>query len=172
MYTKKIPLLDLTIPEAAEAMTDSALHMLIEYNLDGFRHDATKHIPTSYWQTLTQKIKNSLPKKSIYQIGETFGSRELIGSYISNDKLDGQFDFNLYFDSRLVFADDSTGFPKLYNSLMESFEYYSNHSLMGNISGNHDIPRFISYAGKALSFLEDEKEAGWVRNVEIADTIG
>ena len=23
-------------------MTDSALHMLIEYNLDGFRHDASK----------------------------------------------------------------------------------------------------------------------------------
>ena len=171
-FDRFLPTIDLTIPEAAEAMTDSALHMLIEYNLDGFRHDATKHIPTSYWQTLTQKIKNSLPKKSIYQIGETFGSRELIGSYISNDKLDGQFDFNLYFDSRLVFADDSTGFPKLYNSLMESFEYYSNHSLMGNISGNHDIPRFISYAGKALSFLEDEKEAGWERNVEIADTIG
>ncbi len=171
-FDRFLPTIDLTIAEAAEAMTDSALHMLMEYNLDGFRHDATKHIPISYWQTLTQKIKNRLPKKSIYQIGETFGSRELIGSYISNDKLDGQFDFNLYFDSRLVFADDSTGFPKLYNSLMESFEYYSNHSLMGNISGNHDIPRFISYAGKALSFLEDEKEAGWVRNVEIADTIG
>ena len=111
-FDRFLPTIDLTIPEAAEAMTDSALHMLIEYNLDGFRHDATKHIPTSYWQTLTQKIKNSLPKKSIYQIGETFGSRELIGSYISNDKLDGQFDFNLYFDSRLVFADDSTGFPQ------------------------------------------------------------
>ena len=78
-FDRFLPTIDLTIPEAAEAMTDSALHMLIEYNLDGFRHDATKHIPTSYWQTLTQKIKNSLPKKSIYQIGETFGSRELIG---------------------------------------------------------------------------------------------
>ncbi|MEC8610759.1 MAG: alpha-amylase family glycosyl hydrolase [Bacteroidota bacterium] len=171
-FDRFLPTIDLTIPEAAEAMTDSALHMLIEYNLDGFRHDATKHIPTSYWQTLTQKIKTRFPNKSIYQIGETFGSRELIGSYISSDKLDGQFDFNLYFDSRLVFADDSTGFPLLYNSLMESFEYYSNHSLMGNISGNHDIPRFISYASKALSFFEDEKEAGWTRRVEIIDTIG
>ena len=171
-FDRFLPTIDLTISEAADAMTDSAIHMLIEYNLDGFRHDATKHIPTTYWQTLTQKIKNKLPNKSIYQIGETFGSRELIGSYISSDKLDGQFDFNLYFDSRLVFADDSTGFPLLYNSLVESFEYYSNHSLMGNISGNHDIPRFISYASKALSFFEDEKQAGWTRNIEIIDTIG
>ena len=171
-FDRFLPTIDLTIAEAAKAMTDSALHMLIEYNLDGFRHDATKHIPTSYWQTLTQKINTRFPNKAIYQIGETFGSRELIGSYISSDKLDGQFDFNLYFDSRLVFADDSTGFPLLYNSLIESFEYYSNHSLMGNISGNHDIPRFISYASKALSFFEDEKEAGWTRRVEIIDTIG
>ena len=43
---------------------------------------------------------------------------------------------------------------------------------MGNISGNHDIPRFISYASKALGFMEDEKEAGWTRNIEIIDTIG
>lgn len=171
-FDRFLPTIDLTIPQAAEAMADSALYMLVKYNLDGFRHDATKHIPTSYWQRLTQKINTNLPNKSIYQIGETFGSRELIGSYISSDKLDGQFDFNLYFDSRLVFAEDSVGFPTLYNSLMESFEYYSNHSLMGNISGNHDIPRFISYASKGLSFYEDEKEAGWNRNVEIVDTIG
>ena len=171
-FDRFLPTIDLSIYEASDAMTDFALEMLKEYNLDGFRHDATKHIPISYWQTLTQKIKSNLPDKSIYQIGETFGSRDLIGSYISSDKLDGQFDFNLYFDTRIVFADDSIGFPKLYNSLMESFEYYSNHSLMGNISGNHDIPRFISYASKALSFMEDEKEAGWTRNIEIIDTIG
>ena len=171
-FDRFLPTIDFSISEATDTMTDFAMYMLKEYDLDGFRHDATKHIPTNYWQTLTQKIKRGFPNKSIYQIGETFGSRELIGSYISSDKLDGQFDFNLYFDARLVFADDSTGFPKLYNSLMESFEYYSNHSLMGNISGNHDIPRFISYASKALSFIEDEKEAGWTRNVDIIDTIG
>ena len=171
-FDRFLPTIDFSISEATDTMTDFAMYMLKEYDLDGFRHDATKHIPANYWQTLTQKIKRGFPNKSIYQIGETFGSRELIGSYISSDKLDGQFDFNLYFDARLVFADDSTGFPKLYNSLMESFEYYSNHSLMGNISGNHDIPRFISYASKALSFIEDEKEAGWTRNVDIIDTIG
>ena len=47
------------------------------------------------------------------------------------------------------------------NSLMQTFRNYGNHSLMGNITGNHDIPRFISYAGKGLSFNEDAKEAGW-----------
>ena len=77
--------------------------MLEKYNLDGFRHDATKHIPEIFWETLTLKIKKKYPNKKIYQIGETFGSRELIGRYISSGKLDGQFDFNLYFDMRNVF---------------------------------------------------------------------
>jgi glycosidase len=43
---------------------------------------------------------------------------------------------------------------------------------MGNITGNHDIPRFISYAGGALNFNEDAKEAGWNRDIEVEDTTG
>ena len=46
--------------------------MLEKYNLDGFRHDATKHIPEIFWETLTLKIKKKYPNKKIYQIGETF----------------------------------------------------------------------------------------------------
>ena len=55
---------------------------------------------------------------------------------------------------------------------MQTFSYYGNHSLMGNITGNHDIPRFISFAGKGLSFNEDAKEAGWKREIKIEDTLG
>ena len=171
-FDRFLPTIDYSISEAVEMMTDSALFMLSEYKLDGFRHDATKHIPTIFWRTLTKKVKTNFPNKSIYQIGETFGSRELIGSYVSTGQLDGQFDFNLYFDSREVFAKDNTSFKQLHNSLMETFSHYGNHSLMGNITGNHDIPRFISYASKGLSFSEDAKEAGWDRDVKIKDTIG
>ena len=102
-------------------MTDSALFMLSEYKLDGFRHDATKHIPKVFLENTYEKIKTSFPNKSVYQIGETFGSRELIESYVSTGQLDGQFDFNLYFDSREVFANDSISFKRLHGSLMQTF---------------------------------------------------
>ena len=65
-FDRFLPTIDLTIPEATEAMTDFT--MLIEYNLYGFRHD-NKHILTSYHRPLTQN-QNSLPKKSIYQIAK------------------------------------------------------------------------------------------------------
>jgi cyclomaltodextrinase / maltogenic alpha-amylase / neopullulanase len=167
-----MPSLDFSIPEVVEIMSDSALYWIENYGLDGFRHDATKHVPTNFWRTLTLKIKERFPERSIYQIGETFGSRELIGSYIGSGLMDGKFDFNLYFDARMVFATEQESFEKLNNSIMESFSYFGHNSLMGNITGNHDMPRFISFASGALSFDENPKEAGWTREIKVEDPVG
>lgn len=170
-----LPTLDLTIPEVAETMADSALFWIKEYNLDGFRHDATKHIPVDYWRTLTYKLKAEVmvpQNKRLYQIGETFGSRELIGSYVGSGLLDGQFDFNLYFDARSIFALDSESFVRMNQSLMETFSYYGTNHLMGNITGNHDLPRFISLASGDLQFEEDSGEAGWERDIQVTDATG
>lgn len=170
-----LPTLDYEKPEVVQFMVDSSLYWIKNFGIDGFRHDATKHIPNVFWQTLTQKLKQEIivPKqKNILQIGETYGSRELIGNYVGSGQMDGQFDFNLYFDARAVFALDNEPFTKLQNSLQESLDYYGHHSLMGNISGNHDMARFNSYASEALRFDENAKEAGWLRTIEAQNEIG
>jgi len=167
-----IPSLNFDIPEVEDLMSDSAMFWIKEYNIDGFRHDATKHIPTPYWRTLTKKLRDESNRDFIFQIGETFGSRELIRSYVGSDMLDGQFDFNLYFDMRNIMATDNEPFTKLSQSLKESLKFYGSHSLMGNITGNHDLPRFITFASGALAFNEDDKAAGWNRDIQIIDTIG
>jgi cyclomaltodextrinase len=170
-----MPTLDLENPEVVEAMTDSAIFWMEKYGFDGFRHDATKHIPEAFWRRLTQKLRTRVMRpqgRQLYQIGETFGSRELIGSYIGSGMIDAQFDFNLYFDARSVFAETTEPFTRLSSSLQESFRYYGHHHLMGNISGNHDLPRFISFASGALRFDEDPIAAGWNRQVEIVDPVG
>ncbi|MBU0765803.1 MAG: alpha-amylase [Bacteroidetes bacterium] len=170
-----LPSLDFSKPEVVELQSDSAMFWLQKYGIDGFRHDATKHIPEVFWRTLTEKIKKrvAVPEKQrFYQIGETFGSRELIGSYVGSGMMDGQFDFNLYFDARSVFAVDSGSFKKLHRSVSTSLTYYGSHNLMGNITGNHDIPRFISYAGEGLHLAEDEKEAGWQREIKVENPVG
>jgi cyclomaltodextrinase len=170
-----LPDIDYTKPEVVDAMSDSAMYWLDKYGIDGFRHDATKHVSEDFWRALTKKIKTYAHKNKVpvpYQIGETFGSRELIGSYVSSGQQNAQFDFNLYFDARSVFVNDNEPFTKLSESLNESFNYYGWHSLMGNISGNHDIARFISYAGQDLKFTEDDKEAGWNRNIIVKNKVG
>ncbi len=170
-----LPSLDFTIPEVIELMSDSAFFWMDHYGMDGFRHDATKHVHLEFWRALTKKLKEDfmIPRdKRLFQIGETFGSRELIGRYVGSGLLDGQFDFNLYFDARSVFARDDTSCEALDYSIHKSFDYYGYNNLMGNITGNHDMPRFISLAGGDLRFDEDETEAGWEREIGVGDPVG
>lgn len=170
-----LPSIDHNQPKVSNMLIDTTLYWLNTYDLDGFRHDAVKHIHNIFWQMLTKRLKTEViipQNKSVYQIGETFGSRELIGSYVSSGQLDAQFDFNLYFDARSVFAIDAEPFSKLDNSIAETFNYYGCHSLMGNITGNHDMARFISLASGDLKFSEDPKVAGWSRDIEVTNPIG
>lgn len=170
-----MPSFDHSKPIVAEACADSAMFWLKEFDLDGFRHDATKHIETEFWRLLTHKIKNEIEipqNRNMYQIGETFGSRELIGSYLGSGLLNAQFDFNLYFDARSVFANNDIGFERLSASLFETFNYYGYHNVMGNITGNHDMARFISYASGDLKWTDNDKEIGWHKTILVSDTIG
>ena len=168
-----LPTLDFSKPEVVEAMTDSALFWLRNYPIDGFRHDATKHIQHAFWRTLSYKIKKEIyPQgRSIYQIGETYGSPELIGSYVNTGELDGQFDFNVYDAAVSALALPSVDFSNLQYKIEESLKAYGAHNLMGYITGNQDRPRFISLADGSVKFNEDTKLAGWERDIEVQDTI-
>ncbi len=170
-----LPTLDLRKEEVIEPMTDSAIFWLKQFDFDGFRHDATKHIPLKFWRTLTKKVKTQVMEpnnKSIFQIGETYGSKELIASYINSGMLDAQFDFNLYDDAVATFAGNDENFTRLNNGLLSSIKWYGDHHLMGNISGNQDRARFISYADGSVRFDEDAKKAGWTRTIDIQDSVG
>jgi cyclomaltodextrinase / maltogenic alpha-amylase / neopullulanase len=134
--------------EALEYMTDNAVWWLQETNIDGFRHDAVKHVPNSFWRRLTEKIKSRLEKdgRKIYQIGETFGGYDLISSYVNNGQLDGQFNFNLYDVAIPVFLTPETSFEVLNLEMSKTFNVYGVNHLMGNIMDSHDKPRFMAYA--------------------------
>lgn len=169
-----LPTLDLRKPEVVGPMTDSALYWLQHYELDGFRHDASKHIDLLFWRELTKKIKRHAMannNQSIYQIGETYGSRELVSSYVNSGMLDSQFDFNVYDDAVATFARDEVSFSRLVNSVQESLDYFGDHHVMGNITGNQDRARFISYADGSIRFDEDAKLAGWTREIMVSDSL-
>ena len=167
-FDKHIPTLDLEREEVCEAMTDSALYWLANYDLDGFRHDACKHIPEGYWRMLGQKIAVRWPGRPIWMIGETYGSPELIGSYVKSGMLNAQFDFNVYFTSREALC-GLKGMDEVLNNELTSLATYGAHHTMGNISGNHDQIRFASIAGGAIDIHSQGKEEGWTREIGIGD---
>ena len=166
-----MPTLNMFNPTVVEMMSDSAMYWVKEFDLDGFRHDACKHLKEDFWRALTYKIKENNKGKNLYQIGETYGSPELISSYLNTGMLDGQFDFNVFEDANTTFA--GVGAPDLQrvnNVLQNSFRTYGSHNLMGYISGNHDKPRFMALASGDLKFGEDSKAAGWQREIAITDS--
>jgi len=171
-----LPTLDLEKQEVTDFMVDSAIYWITEYNFDGFRHDATKHIPNNFWRTLNKKVKKVSQEKGkyIYQIGETYGSHELINSYIGSGLLDAQFDFNMYDNALPVFATEGESMTRLGEALEASLNIYGYHHLMGNITGNQDKPRFMSYADGTLSFdtpWMEYKRIGWKQTIEVQDSL-
>ena len=167
-FDKHIPTLDLERKEVCEAMTDSALYWLENYELDGYRHDACKHIPEGYWRMLGQKIATRWPGRPIWMIGETYGSPELIGGYIKSGMLNAQFDFNVYFTTREALC-GLTGMDQVLQNELTSLSTYGAHHTMGNISGNHDQIRFASIAGGAIDIHSQGKEEGWTQEIGIGD---
>lgn len=170
-FDKHIPTLNLELESAAEPLSDSAVYWMTEYDFDGFRHDATKHIPEIYWRKLTKKLLTQVDR-SVFQIGETYGSPALISSYVRSGMLDCQFDFNIYdtFIAATTQADGS--FEWLSSTIGQSLQVYGYHNIMGLISGNHDRPRYISVAGGDVLLSEDTKKAGWKRNIGVGDSVG
>jgi glycosidase len=166
-----MPSLDDSNPVVIDLMTDSALYWLTEFKLDGFRHDACKHISEEFWRALSLKMKRKMDGKLPYQIGETYGSSKLISGYITTGMLDGQFDFNVYDIANTTFAGmgggDLTRVQDVYRS---SLNIFGTHNLMGYISGNHDKPRFMALASGDIKPGEDSKVVAWTRQIGITDS--
>lgn len=157
--------------EAIDQVVSDAIWWLENYDLDGFRHDAVKHVPNKFWRQLTYKIKSHFPEKEIYQIGETFGDYDLVKSYVNNGQLSAQFNFNLYWPARDSFTRDDGNFKNLNRAIEQSMETYGQLNLMGNIMDSHDQPRLAAYLDKDLKWSENAAEAGWQRNIKIDEPL-
>lgn len=158
--------------EALEVMTDNAVWWLKETGADGFRHDAVKHIPNKFWRILTQKVKKEFKDKrreNIFQIGETFGSYDLVSSYVNNGQLDAQFNFNLYDTALPVFIDSTASFKSLDEQMKKTLSTYGVNHLMGNVMDSHDKVRFMAFADGDIAAADgmNAGETGWTNPPEV-----
>ncbi|MCJ7552455.1 MAG: alpha-amylase family glycosyl hydrolase [Ignavibacteriaceae bacterium] len=157
--------------EALEFMTDNAVWWLKKTGAYGFRHDAVKHVPNSFWRTLTWKIKEEIEipiNKKVYQIGETFGGFDLISSYVNNGQLSSQFNFNLYDVALPVFLYPENSFEMLDLTMMKTFQVYGVNHLMGNLADSHDKNRYMAYADGDLELNSGQAiEIGWTNSPQV-----
>jgi cyclomaltodextrinase / maltogenic alpha-amylase / neopullulanase len=150
---------------ALEKMTDVAVWWLKETGADGYRHDAVKHVPNEFWRRLNEKENREVASKRklpVYQIGETFGSYDLISSYVNNGQLNAQFNFNLYDVALPTFIKDDASFTVLDKEMHKTFSVYGVNHLMGNIMDSHDKNRFMAFADGDLDVSQwSAIEEGW-----------
>ena len=160
--------------EARDTMINNAIWWLEETGADGYRHDAVKHVPNSFWRELTEEIKEkiSIPNDvKVYQIGETFGSYNLVSSYVNNGQLDAQFNFNLYDTALPAFYEPDVSFKALEKELKKTENIYGPVHLMGNIMDSHDKTRFMAYADFDVTAADGNAiEIGWNNPPEVDDT--
>jgi cyclomaltodextrinase len=151
--------------EAVNAVTDDAIWWLKEVGADGFRQDAVKHIPNNFWRALNRKLEKEVEvplKREVFQMGETFGSYDLVKSYVNNGQLPAQFNFNLYDVAIPTFLDRDASFEQLDKEIKKGLYIFGENNLMGNIMDSQDKDRFMAYADSDLTINDPNSiEIGW-----------
>lgn len=138
-------------PEVANFLTSTYLSWADRLDLDGFRIDALKHVPQSYWKDL---ISTAHAKKGpgFLTLGEILhGDPNVVSSYQRNAKFDSLFDFPLYYTFDEVFA--KGGSMRKLGDRFAQDHLYPDASMLSPFLDNHDVPRFLSQAGGDLSKL-------------------
>jgi len=165
-FEEWLPGFDFDKPEPVAFLLGNARYWIEEFNLDGYRLDAVKHIKYSFWPKFRSTMREMQERDGLapmYFVGETFMDRPGIMSFVGPNMLDGQFDFPLYDTIMEVLAKGTKGFADLEKSLSESETIYGKETLMSPLIGNHDKSRFMAFADGDLpkSEKDDEEEIGW-----------
>ena len=159
VFSNYMPDVNWQNPQVSEKFLEDAIWWQKEYDLDGSRIDAVKHVEPSAISNLVvkfeQELENSLT--DYYLLGETamgwsgdslidnLPQYNAINQYMGEGGLDGQGDFVLYHavvDN--VFRFGYKDFRHLDYWTLQSQENYVEGSIMTPYLGSHDTSRLIS----------------------------
>ncbi|MEZ4223463.1 MAG: alpha-amylase family glycosyl hydrolase [Polyangiaceae bacterium] len=161
LFTPYLPDVNWTNFDAGEQFVDDAVWWLSEFDLDGIRVDAVKHVEDAAITNLSTRVREEFEAggAKYFLMGETamgwsdcgvdcnkdqYGT---ISQYIGPHALDGQFDFVLYHAVPYrVFAYDQSGMLHADFWAQTSQEQYPSGSIMTPFIGSHDSQRFVTLA--------------------------
>jgi len=168
--TKDLPDINYDEPAAVKAVTDHAIWMIHEFNLDGFRIDAIKHTSEKFITTLKKRIVSEVETTNIpfYIIGESLGGDYWVTKYVAEDMLHGQVNDEFFSNTRDSILTNRKDLQSLKKFAHKSDSVYRNKrtvmpsareskynlkpitggykgAIMGNFIGNHDYVRPLTY---------------------------
>jgi len=161
LFSPYLPDINHSVPEANAAFVDDAVFWLDEFDLDGLRVDAVKHVEEVATRNLASAVRETFEPggTKYFLMGETamgwsagpdpandenYGT---IARYIGPFGLDGQFDFVLYHGvSYRTFAYHEEGMLHADYWTTHGLEKWPAGAIMTPYIGSHDTPRFVSLA--------------------------
>lgn len=167
-FTTDMPDIDYASnPEAVQTVVDHALWMIQEFNFDGFRADALKHMDDTFVRALKDAIvdeiettvrdhSKALEPTAFYMVGESLGGWARY--HVREDMVQGQVDEDFYNKTKAALLTfqmsvrDLAGFATwndtAYTQPQETFGQHGGYpgAIMGNFFGNHDQVRALTEA--------------------------
>ncbi len=167
-FAEYTPDLNYENPAVVDQMTSDLLWWVWNADLDGLRCDAVKHMRQVAIMTLAATLGEQYEQTGIrfYLVGETFtgeDGRWEISEFIGPHKLDGQFDFPLYWAMLDTFARQGRAVSALDDAVRAQEGFYPPDTVMSPFLGNHDVPRLFSHAAGDIGDLwgNGSKDQGW-----------
>ncbi|MEM6731837.1 MAG: alpha-amylase family glycosyl hydrolase, partial [Myxococcota bacterium] len=141
-------------PKTVEALSRTLKWWIARFDIDGFRVDAVKHAPNSFWDQvlgdvldyaesigkdnflLMPEILDGDPAKQVLEIPRKDGTRQSLSP----------LNHPLFFRLKEVFAEGAPS--KSLADVLRSMEAnFDNPNLAGNFVDSHDFPRFLHSVG-------------------------
>jgi len=163
LFRPYMPDVDWKVAAAQEQFLADGLAWMEEYDLDGFRVDAVKHVDEAAVTNLAVRVRERFETAGtrVFLMGETamgwdasagpseggnVENYDTISRYIGPNALDGQFDFPLYYAGALQFLRDEAGRGMAHVDYWTraSTWRYPTGAIMTPYLGSHDTSRFLS----------------------------
>ncbi|NLI78524.1 MAG: hypothetical protein GX442_19050 [Candidatus Riflebacteria bacterium] len=123
-----------------------ARHWIDQVHPDGFRLDAVKHVPLSFWREFNGRLAARRGGPGFLLLGEMLdGDPRVIARYLQEGRFSSLFDFPLYYTLKDVIAGGADA-RKLGSRFFEDCRYPDPNRL-GTFLDNHDLDRFLTSCG-------------------------
>lgn len=113
--------------------------------VDGFRLDAVKNVPKSFWAKFNQEM-HEFAGEEFYLVGEYYHGDPSKYPVFQHQDMDGLVDYPLYYTIDDVFAKGES-MRKLAGRMAECHQHYPHPEMMSVFLDNHDTKRFLTKAG-------------------------
>ena len=141
-----LPDIDTENQQMVDYLSDWVEWFTKEFNFDGVRLDAVKHVRKSFWPGIAAR-------SGVFAVGEVYhGDPKYVGPY--QDYLPSVFNYPMYYTIQDVFANkhDMSVIPW---RLQEVRSQFRDTTVLGTFIDNHDVRRFMNAtsAGKYICYL-------------------